>query len=61
MSRINVSNLNSVSELSRKEMTETVGGLRVVCGPRLQLVRVRGPFGITLVVPRLVIACRVVR
>jgi hypothetical protein len=59
MSRINIANLSGVSTLSTSEMSGTVGALKlrppVKC--RIELVTVRGPFGIKIRLPRLV--CRV--
>jgi len=65
MSRITVSQLKSatVSELSKAEMGGTVGGLlfpprRRFCFPVLRFITVRGPFGIRIRVPRIVLVCR---
>ena len=59
MSRITVSELNTVNALSNDQMKDAVGGLRVVCRPELRLVKVRLPFGVVITVPKLVIVCRV--
>jgi hypothetical protein len=58
MSRINIQNLSGVSTLTRSEMSGTTGALKlrppVKC--RIELVTVRGPFGIKIRLPKLV--CR---
>jgi hypothetical protein len=51
MSRIRLSNLNSVHELSRQEMKQTTGGIspRLICRFVVRFVRIRTPFGVRIV------------